>query len=446
MQQITNKNIYLIKILIVIYGILLYFNITKYPNLIYAILLLSIGIFFYNYKAGFLLLFMTSFSSDLFSAGLKEGSLSRYLAILFIIFYLIDHLYKKGYLHIKHITKIFSFLLIFIFINTLLSCVINGIIYIDNSIFSLFLNFLIFLTILNCDSDEIIIFHENQPFIVFIISILLVMLTFFYNPNFYNISRLSVSNLNTNQLAIGLGPLLLFSIHSFLYLINIRIKSITYISMTLLLIMLFLTYSRTNIFSTVVCSLILIIYFIFNNSVKISAKIRNLIILAITLFSFFSYIKLNPIFYNTAIARFNYNEIINSGMSGRIYRYETYTNYFIPNYPFFGIGFGSKYLEKAHFTFFNRVMHSGSHNEYLEILTSVGIIGFIFYLIFFLFFAFIVIKAIRKSPSKRNILLLYFAIFIQFLFVCIGENPLLKKYVWICMGIGLNIATSPYKK
>lgn len=248
--------------------------------------------------------------------------------------------------------------------------------------------------------------------------------------------RVSLSpDINVNQVALFLVGIGTYVFARMFYSDNRYIKLISFLSVFVTLLLLFLTGSRSALIGFIggvcCCSLIFLI--------KKRYYFRIFLFIGIAIAFYFLVVwilSLNPLLSD----RFDIKEAITSGGTGRLRRIEIAINKIIPEHLFWGVGMGANNEEAA----MNEYMHywaGGSHNFIVSQLTSLGVIGFTVFMSFFIFLYYRLWKGVKDN--------LYFIIPILiitcYFFNGIGETIYCERFFWSVWALGVFLLVNSEK-
>lgn len=350
----------------------------------------------------------------------------KFSSLLFVFFVLISILFRNIKIDIKSLSILFL-LVISIIITTFLSFSKNF-----DFLFSTLPFF--FLPFLYSHLEKINYKDTlNITFILLSIFLLFNITMFVENFNGIFINRYSISDdKNPNSYAQTMGVIYI-SMFSASLLSNTKKQKIIFSILGIIsFVFLFLTGSRTVLF-TIILITILWILIIKQNASK---KVLTVLILLFVCILLFPHIQ--GVFGN----RYNIQSLIDSSGSGRFEIWKIAINKIIPNNLLFGVGFTQEDLSFYLKQYGNDSLYI--HNFILSILTYGGIV-------FFIGIVYILFKWFQYMVKyRKNIEVTFFIILIlYYLFLGVGEDVILNKDLWNTLGFGLliskNISLDYYK-
>lgn len=341
----------------------------------------------------------------------------KFSSLLFVFFVLISILFRNIKIDIKSLSILFL-LVISIIITTFLSFSKNF-----DFLFSTLPFF--FLPFLYSHLEKINYKDTlNITFILFSIFLLFNITMFVENFNGIFINRYSISDdKNPNSYAQTMGVIYI-SMFSASLLSNTKKQKIIFSILGIIsFVFLFLTGSRTVLF-TIILITILWILIIKQNASK---KVLTVLILLFVCILLFPHIQ--GVFGN----RYNIESLIDSSGSGRFEIWKIAINKIIPNNLLFGVGFTQEDLSFYLKQYGNDSLYI--HNFILSILTYGGIV-------FFIGIVYILFKWFQYMVKyRKNIEVTFFIILIlYYLFLGVGEDVILNKDLWNTLGFGLLIS------
>lgn len=292
---------------------------------------------------------------------------------------------------------------------------------------------------INCDSGNIS-FVQNQIIKYSILSAIfawVVMLQSGFES--LHVGRITfLYEMNQNQTAIKLAQVfVILSVCVFFEKNNKLRLFLMVVELSSILILLFLTGSRTSLLASIV-TIIFVLVLVDRSRWN---RIKLLAIGIISLGGFvLVYVWLLSIFPEI-LNRFSIQSVFDTGGSGRMAIWNFYFKELFPQTFLIGIGFDSK-----NFVFeigATTGRGTGAHNLVIEILTRTGVVGLLVY--GSIFWAFI--RMSLKARSKNYFIIVPLSMFILMMLIGVGENTLTTKFLWLSIGLGywMNNIKEPFE-
>ncbi len=372
---------------------------------------------------------------DSYLLAFEEQSFSRYTVILFCIGVVFNMLIKKK--RIQHIgdIKIMAILLLLGIIFSYIS------VYGYTSFpYSYAINITMAICMINIiPSDSDIIIKKLYIYTLLAIAFIIVLIS----KNEIEIltkARLTIdSQVNPNQFALGCAQLVALIIAIYVNSKNKKIKVFNLILFAFLILILFLSGSRSGVMASLIGTIL--VYIVAKKTYENKSKmlINILRIIFIVGIIYFIYIYLNNLFPNL-MHRFTYEDIIATRGTGRFDIWVSILTEVLPGHYIYGIGFDPLNVIYFNETTFGR--GRGAHNVIVEILAKLGIIGLISYLIFFLK----IFRRIVNSLNKNDDMIVPFAMLIILIINGLGEDIMTDRFLWYGVGLVYIILNSASKK
>lgn len=355
---------------------------------------------------------ISSLSSDyfIFDEGLGISRIIGFIFIISALFKIIrenhSFIFKKNLFYLNSIL-IYCFISSFLFSITqsLDSFILIGMYILITILFSQFRN-------INLNIITTLIIISS------LITILVLAFTLQESIADLEYNRLSTSeSVNVNRFAIMLAQLSATLVGGILIFRN-RISQIICVVVTLIaLYLIFLSGSRSAVFSLIMLFVLFIMYSLKRDLYKMIIPIIFISIL--TSFFISSLESIDTIIIN----RFSFDGVISTG--GSQDRFDVWINLFpkaIALNPLLGLGFGSENVYE--FARINGFEHS-AHNFVLDMLMQTGFLGFT---LFFSYFIFLFKKI--KSKIHNPMIFLPIALILQGLLNGFGETIFSEKTFW----------------
>ena len=415
----TNYSFYFILLIMLLFVIFRYYNIT---TLIYFFLFIGSLFAVLNPIYGFILyLFSIAFKAYLLV--MPGVTFSRYFGILFLII-MVFQISRRHIKMNKQLVFISLLILISEIISSFFSLAIISSLY-GSSLYLMQIGILFGIVYLPENNKRLIKYID----ITCLFSLFLLSCIAWLNRSsgYYGV-RLSIcEDFNPNQLAINLVFLCII-VFNFIFLTKVNyFGKIARIAVLLIGIwILFLSGSRSSMLGLLVG----VIFSLFYQLKLIRNKKNNVLTIAIIFICIVTVLYggfLNTKESQYIIDRYSYDKFLNIENLGRYYIWEGYLTDIVPEFWLFGTGgakSGSLYLSKFG-------IYSGGHNIIIAILVQFGIVGLI---IFISFFAITFFKSLKFLKKDSNILP-FIAAFIALIMVGIGENIFSQKVFWFSMAM-----------
>lgn len=384
---------------------------TKNTYFIYA--MFGIGILSIRQPVSILpVYFLSSLSTSYFA--ISDGySAGRYLSILLIVSLLIHVLNNKRNKFIN-VTFICVVLILYDFLSAFFSITGN----LDTS-FLMLQNFivLILLSYSSLDVRKILISYA----ITCLMACIVITLQFYQSGVIFLLeNRLTIDDINSNRIAMMMAQVV-GSISLPLFISKKKILKISSFSFICIAVyIMILTGSRSALIGVILSTIIIIVIYRKYN-------IKSILYTSIILFIAISF---GDLMYNKNTIlkdRYNYENIIETGGTGRLDKHKIIYKNIIPNYPLFGVGIGGKNIIAAGSKY---GLDRPAHSIITDPLSQLGIIGFSLHL-------FLLILIIHRLMTRTYINDRWksYACFILFLIMIscfngIGETIFYEKFFW----------------
>ena len=414
-----NYNFYFILLVMLLFVIFRYYNITK---LNFILIALSSFFVVLNPLYG-LMLYLFSIAFKAYLLVVPGVTFSRYFGILFLIIMVFQILRRHTKMS-KQLVLISLLILISETISSFFSLSIISSLY-GSALNLLEIGILFGIVYLPENNRRLIKYID----ITCLFSLFLLCCIAWLNRNSgYHGLRLTIcEDFNPNQLAINLVFLCVI-IFNFIFLAKVNyLGKIVRIAVLLFGIwILFLTGSRSSIFGLLGGVIFSLFY-----QLKLISNKKN-IVYTIVMVIICIIIISNLGFLNTGesrfvIDRYSYNKLFNVENQSRYYIWKGYLTDVMPNFWLFGTGgakSGTLYLSKFD-------IYGGGHNIIIAILVQFGLVGL---MIFGSFFTITFFKSLKFLKNDFNILP-FIAAFIALIMVGIGENIFSQKVFWFSMSM-----------
>lgn len=206
----------------------------------------------------------------------------------------------------------------------------------------------------------------------------------------------------------------------------------------LALVLTFFTGSRTGLISIIFAPVI--VFMVLPQTGRFSSKKtknRNIILLVLfALVVFFIFTKLGE-YDSKVLSRYSFQEVEESGGSGRMGAIEVMLNEIFPMYPVFGVGLSGENFVAVSIKY--GITHP-CHNIFLDSLCQLGIVGF---LLFISLITLIIRKSVSSLREAGNMLMVMpLILFVASVLNGIGETIYLEKFFWnnlaLCVLFNIN--------
>ena len=415
-------NFYFVLLIMLLFVIFRYYNITK---LNYILLFISSLFIFLNPIYGLILyLFSTAFKA--YFIVMPGVTLSRIFGILFLFIIFLEILRRR--------TKI-NKQLIFFFLIILFTQIISS--FFSLSPMKLIYQILVYLLEIGIFIGIVHLTAGNKYLIKYIditcVFTLFLMSCVAWLGRSNYVFRLSICDgLNPNPFATNL-TFLCVVVFNFIFLAKVNYfgRIARMVVFLFAIWILFLTGVRSSMFGLIVGVIFSLFYQLKLTSKKLTSNKKSIVVILLVMFVVTIIIfKLGFLDTRTSqliIERYSYDRLFNVENRSRYYIWKGYLTNVIPKFWLFGTGgstSGVLYLRK-----FN--ISAGGHNIIIAILVEFGVVGLI---VFGSFFAITFFKSLKFLKKDSNILP-FIAAFIALIMIGIGENIYLEKVFWFSMAM-----------
>lgn len=399
--------------------------ITKSSIFVYALIsLLPIGLIKPEYIIP--IFYVSSLSSNYFMVAEGLG-IARLCALTIMIAIVLKILVGRRY-----IEKYWLRYLLYIGVITLISFLLGNHQYIL-SLFVVGMNLMILFSFANMrlDYNQIHQLFKSMYLAVIIITIS-IYVNAIINPTYIS-GRMTLSeNLNNNSFSIIVAQLTAFLFGYILYTKNKSFKLIAVVLGFANLYLILLSGSRSAFIATIIGVLFTILVMKHKNKEQLNGI---LLVGFLVIIGFFVFIKVMDQ-YPVLAYRFNLDNIISSGGTGRWDRIVAEVKYVIPYNLFFGVGPTS--LNEA-IALQGYLLHPGSsHNILISMITQIGFVGGISYIIFV---GDILRKLINRIASKK-LLSIPLCLILTGIINGIGEVVYHERFFWSALALGVLCITA----
>lgn len=241
----------------------------------------------------------------------------------------------------------------------------------------------------------------------------------------YVSGRLTLVGANSNALGMCLAQIITFLL-IILILENLNIhKIMDFICICLNIYALLLTGSRSSLIAIIIPILALAIYKLVEKG-SLSKKLMFIALIGGFIFISYKMIsKLDPLL----LVRFTAEDVIQDGGTGRAEIWEAMLKYVIPQYLWFGVGFGGGNTICAMEPYVPRAL--GVHNLYITVLAQIGVIGSLIFYAFWIQCFTQIKKYIKEIPYIQIPAFMILTAFVN----GIGEEIFVERFLWFSAGL-----------
>lgn len=367
--------------------------------------------------------FICCLSDSFFAAPDGLGSISRYLAIIFILSLLLE-VFKKEVPLKANIIKL-SLVITLIFFNFFLSVFsISGSFV---SFFVLLQNILVLyllsrFKVLNLSFIFRLIYYAAWLVICFtLVEVFLQGISIITIQTRFSISE----EVNENSFGMMLAQLGVICFIPIFRQSRKMLRSLSYFSFPIILFLIVITGSRSALLAYLVT--FIIGFFFLSGNKKRSTKIALGVFVGILLSITWSFLVDNiPFMY-----RYSFSEGSDTGGVGnRLNSINLLFKYIIPYNLFFGVGLGGENTIVALQPYGYGL--KPAHNILIDVLTQIGIIGLMLYSYLFVK----VLKNMLRIRKANDVILLPICIILAGLINGIGETVFFEKFLWNGFALG----------
>ncbi len=337
-----------------------------------------------------LIMFFYILSLYLFTYREGFNIISNFLAFLLVFSIWIKILLSKRKLLLNNFLIIYF---IFIILSSISFFVALDQNIVANKVKTLVLIFLVMISLINYINS----FNKIKKIVIyFVISGIIISIFILFNVNFSQIKRYGeeFGNVNAIGMIIGLSATFCF------YLILNQKKHWCFLPFSVMIIAIFLTGSRKALLF-VLMNILFIEYSINRRSLK---KIVKFLVISIIFIAFIYYLVFNiPFFYKIIGKRMEAlfvfileKDVTEDSINERSYMFKVGLKFFL-NKPIFGYG-----LDNYRILYKNVPggRETYSHNNFIELMTGIGIFGVIFYYITHIIVLKDLLTCVRKTSDK----------------------------------------------